>query len=101
MLSVQDGACVPASALKVSDTLRAAAGGECVVLRIEEHLSSGYYAPLTHTGRIVVSGVVCSCYVENFWLEATVNAATWLFQSPRASPMHGPQVLATSCNEQV
>ena len=64
LLPLQDGSAVPARQLRVSQEL-ATTLGPGVVLRIEQYDARGYYAPLTDTGRIVISGVVCSCYEQN------------------------------------
>ncbi|CAE7209958.1 hh [Symbiodinium sp. CCMP2592] len=64
LIFLQDGSAMPARQLRVSQQL-ATTLGPGVVLRIEQYDALGYYAPLTDTGRIVISGTVCSCYVQN------------------------------------
>ena len=36
-----------------------------MVTSIGEESTAGYYAPLTETGDIAVSGLLCSCYVHS------------------------------------
>lgn len=54
---------VPASLVKVGDTMLLANGGHVTVRSIKSAIHTGAFAPFTKDGSIVVDGVVASCFV--------------------------------------
>jgi len=57
---------VPASHVKVGDSVRASRDGYAKVNKVDKVFRNGYYNPLTADGTIVVDGIVASIY-PTFW----------------------------------
>lgn len=55
---------VPAGSVKVGDLLRLGNGEPTEIVQIKSVIRAGAYAPFTHSGAIVVNGIVASNYVS-------------------------------------
>eukprot|EP00545_Synedropsis_sp_CCMP1620_P006963 CAMPEP_0119015952 /NCGR_PEP_ID=MMETSP1176-20130426/11738_1 /TAXON_ID=265551 /ORGANISM="Synedropsis recta cf, Strain CCMP1620" /LENGTH=695 /DNA_ID=CAMNT_0006969277 /DNA_START=33 /DNA_END=2120 /DNA_ORIENTATION=+ len=69
-----NGAAVPASIVKVGDSLQLADGSLSPVRSIKTSIKKGVYAPFTASGAIVVNGVKASTFIA-FQESATIHVA--------------------------
>lgn len=93
-----DGSTVPAYAVQCNDELASGGGRIAVVNSVRRSKSLGYYAPLTQSGQIQVSGVRCSCYIETGFSHTAMNLAMlplrWApgWMSPWCAEMSSEQI---------
>ncbi len=71
--SAEEMEAVRADAVRVGDVVARGNGTRAVVERVETRKQTGFVAPLTASGQLVVEGVVASCYADMNGLGQTVS----------------------------